>query len=203
MKKLAFVFAAMLSAGVSAQSFQTTTSTALLGDQQVVTLEKVNTLNLAGPALKVGDIMPSAILATSDLKPFDTSKTAGKARVYNVVVSVDTPVCVQQSVEMSEFVKKNAAKLKNVEFLAVSADTPFAQQRFIKENNLSGLVFLSDSKDHELGKKTGTHIKELGLMTRTIIVTDKNNKIVHIQRVPELTTIPSLEAAVEIALKQA
>jgi thiol peroxidase len=34
------------------------------------------------------------------------------------------------------------------------------------------------------------------------VVTDQNNKIILVQRVPELTTLPDLAAAVELAKKQ-
>ena len=58
---------------------------------------------------------------------------------------------------------------------------------------------LSDAKDHVFGFESGTQISELGLLARTTFVVDKNNKIVHIQRVPELTMVPDLNKAVEVA----
>ncbi len=44
-----------------------------------------------------------------------------------------------------------------------------------------------------------SQIKEPGLLARIIIVVDKNNKVTHIQRVPELTTAPDIEAAIKVA----
>ncbi|MCW0469099.1 hypothetical protein OH492_08745 [Vibrio chagasii] len=44
------------------------------------------------------------------------------------------------------------------------------------------------------GFESGTQINELGLLARgTFVAVDKDNKIVHIQRVPELTMIPDLD----------
>ncbi|WP_305815472.1 peroxiredoxin [Photobacterium leiognathi] len=198
MKKLTILTALFLSGNVFAQ-FATTDENANFGQKQVVTLEKTTTFNLSGEAWKVGDYMPSTQLVTSDLKAFDTSDEAQKVKIYSVLTSVDTPVCVQQAIDLSKFVEEHKAELKGIEFLAISADTPFAQQSFQKENNLKGITYLSDSSKHQFGMKTGSQIEELGLLTRSIIVTDKNNKVVYTQRAPELTTIPDLESAVKVA----
>lgn len=182
--------------------FNVTQENAGLGESQSLTLDKNTTFNLTGSAIKVGDYIPSLQLTTSGLENFETSSESGKARIYSILTSIDTPVCVQQASDLAKYIKDNTSELNDIEFYAISADTPFAQQRFIKENKInSDITFLSDSSNHEFGLKTGTQIKELGLLARSIIVTDKNNKVIFIQRVPELTTLPDLEHAVNIAKK--
>lgn len=202
MKKLALftaLFTALFLSGSVFAQFLTTEKNASFGKGQVVTLKKTTTFHLSGDALKVGDYMPSMKLVTSDLKPFDTSEEANSVKIYSVLTSVDTPVCDQQAIDLSKFVADHKSELKGIEFLVISADTPFAQQRFQNDYNLKGITYLSDSSKHQFGMKTGSQIEELGLLTRSIIVTDKNNKVVYIQRVPELTTIPDLKAAVKVA----
>ena len=204
MKKIILATALCFSAGTFAESketFSTTSETAPFGKEQIVTLNASNKFTLSGKAIKVGDYMPSANLMTSDLKPFDTSDKTNSVKIYSVLTSVDTPVCVQQGIDLSNYISKHQSKLKGIEFYAISADTPFAQQRYIKDNSLSSVTYLSDSSKHEFGMNTGSQIEELGLLTRSIIVVDKNNKIVYVQRVPELTTIPDLENAVDRAQK--
>ncbi|PKF50944.1 peroxiredoxin [Enterovibrio nigricans] len=198
MRNTIFLTTLLLSSNAVAE-FSTTEATAPFGEQQVVTLEETNTFNLSGSAIKVGDYMPSAHLMTSDLKPFDTSAEDDQVKIYSVLTSVDTPVCVQQAIDLSKHIASRKADLKGIAFYAISADTPFAQQRFIKQHEMNDIVYLSDSSKHQFGLKTGSHIEELGLLTRSIIVTDKNNKIVYTQRVPELTTIPDLERAISVA----
>lgn len=197
MKKLAILLSSLLSVSAFAQ-FETTRENASFGAGQVVTLEQSNKFDLTGNALKVGGFMPSVELMTSDLKSYDTSADSKNIKIYSILTSVDTPVCVQQAVDLSNYVRSHD-NLKGIEFYALSADTPFAQQRFIKEHNLDGVTYLSDSLEHKFGLKTGSLIKQLGLLTRSIIVTDKNNQIIYLQRVPELTTIPDLEAAINVA----
>ncbi|MPY25669.1 peroxiredoxin [Shewanella psychropiezotolerans] len=198
MKKITLLVSLFLSTSALAQ-FEITKESADLGQAQVVTLEKTNKFDLIGNAVKPGDLMPSVQLMTSDLKSYDTSAKNKTVKVYSILTSVDTPVCVQQAVDLSKYVKAHTNELKNIEFYAISADTPFAQQRFIKEHSLSDVTYLSDSAEHKFGLKTGSQIQQLGLLTRSIIVTDTDNIIIHIQRVPELTNIPDLEAAVKIA----
>ncbi|EGQ7990757.1 TPA: peroxiredoxin [Vibrio vulnificus] len=198
MRKL-LIIVALYSTNSLAQ-FETTQESAKFGTNQIVTLEKNTKFDLIGTTLEVGDLMPSAHLVTSNLKPYDTSGVSGSIKIYSVLTSIDTPVCVQQAIELSQYVKNNISNLENIEFYAISADTPFAQQRFINEHSLEGVTYLSDSVEHLFGLKTGTQIKQLGLLSRSIIVTDMNNEIIYTQRVPELTTIPNLNEAVKTAM---
>ncbi|NOH35499.1 peroxiredoxin [Vibrio chagasii] len=198
MIKLFLVASLVISTSAFAQ-FTTTDSNAGFGKNHRVTLEKANKFNLSGEGIKVGDYMPSIQLVTSELKPFDTNSETKSVKIYSVLTSIDTPVCVQQATELDEYFSENQAVLAGIEFFAISADTPFAQQRFIKEHDLQGITYLSDSSKHQFGLKTGSQIDELGLLTRSIIVVDKSNKVVYAQRVPELTTIPNLKEAVRAA----
>lgn len=198
MNKLLLAASLVISTNAFAQ-FSTTDSNAEFGKNQIVTLEKTNKFSLSGEGIKVGDYMPSIQLVTSELKPFDTSSNNKSVKIYSVLTSVDTPVCVQQAIDLDKYFSENQADLNGIELFAISADTPFAQQRFLKDHDLQGITYLSDSSKHQFGLKTGSQIEQLGLLTRSIIVVDKSNKVVFTQRVPELTTIPDLKEAVRAA----
>ncbi|WP_171381609.1 redoxin family protein [Vibrio europaeus] len=197
--KRALVLLAMIMSGAAYAGYDVTQQSAELGEDQNVTLEHSTTFTLGGHAVKVGDLIPAMTLANSALKPVET-QGSGKVRIYNLLVSVDTPVCVEQAVVFNTLAEKHAEYAEQLEFINVSADTPFAQARFISEQKLSQKVaFLSDSYKHEFGQQTGAHIEELGLLSRAIIVVGKDDRILHIQRVPELTQLPDLNTAVAIA----
>ena len=51
----------------------------------------------------------------------------------------------------------------------------------------------------DFGKKFGTLIKELKLLTRAVFVLDKNNVVKYVQYVPEITNEPDYEAAIKAA----
>ncbi|MFA0252129.1 redoxin family protein [Vibrio sp. 10N.261.45.A4] len=200
MRKLLIVAATLYSINAFAK-FETTEDNAGFGETQVVTLDNTTKFDLIGTPLEVGDLLPSAKMLTSDLESYDTSAQSKSIKIYSILTSVDTPVCVQQAIELSQYIESNHHKLQDIEFYAVSADTPFTQQRFIREHSLDGATYLSDSSEHKFGLNTGTQIKQLGLLSRSIIVVGMNNQVIYTQRVPELTTIPSLERAVKVALE--
>ncbi|MEZ8014006.1 MULTISPECIES: redoxin family protein [Vibrio] len=200
MRKLLIVAATLYSINAFAK-FETTEDDAGFGETQVVTLDNTTKFDLIGTPLEVGDLLPSAKMLTSDLESYDTSAQSKSIKIYSILTSVDTPVCVQQAIELSQYIESNHHKLQDIEFYAVSADTPFTQQRFIREHSLDGATYLSDSSEHKFGLNTGTQIKQLGLLSRSIIVVGMNNQVIYTQRVPELTTIPSLERAVKVALE--
>ncbi|MDH5928105.1 redoxin family protein [Vibrio lentus] len=205
MKKTLITLAALLltttmATTVNAADYLTTSDTAQTGKDNTLTLYYETTFNLVGNSLSVGDYLPSVTLMTNQNQPYDTTAKTDKVRIFSVLASVDTPVCNQQAQDLSNFVEANPELTKNIEFIGLSADTTFALDRFKKEKGLTDkLTLLSDAKDHAFGFESGTQINELGLLARSTFVVDKNNKIVHIQRVPELTMIPDLNKAVEVA----
>ncbi|OEF95106.1 redoxin family protein, partial [Vibrio splendidus] len=172
------------------------------GEKNTITLNHETTFNLVGNSLAVGDYLPSVTLMTNKNQPYDTTAKTDKVRIFSVLASIDTPVCNQQAQDLSNFVKANPELTGNIEFIGLSADTTFALDRFKNEKGITdNLTLLSDAKDHVFGFESGTQINELGLLARSTFVVDKDNKIVHIQRVPELTMIPDLNKAVEVAKK--
>lgn len=165
------------------------------GDGQTVTF-KGDALALEGMAIKVGDMLPSAVVTDNDLKPVNLADAKGKVRIISIVPSIDTPVCEEQTHELSE---KNGGLDKQVELITVSMDLPFAQKRFIKEAKIHNVTFLSDYKGGEFGKNTGLLIQPLHLLARTVLVVDKDNVIRYMQVVPEITNLPDMQAAMTAA----
>ncbi|MFZ5876777.1 MAG: thiol peroxidase [Nitrospirota bacterium] len=176
-----------------AMSVATTSGTP--GDGQTVTF-KGDALALEGMAIKVGDVLPSAVLTSNDLQPVNLAESKGKVRIISLVPSIDTPVCEEQTHELSE---KNDGLDKQVELITVSMDLPFAQKRFAKEAKINNVTFLSDYKAGEFGKNTGLLIQPLHLLARTVLVVDKDNVIRYMQVVPEITNLPDMQAAMKAA----
>jgi thiol peroxidase len=165
------------------------------GDGQTVTF-KGDALALEGTAIKVGDTLPAAVLTNNDLKPVDLTDAKGKVRIISLVPSIDTPVCEEQTHELSE---KNGGLDKQVELITVSMDLPFAQKRFAKEAKINNVTFLSDYKAAEFAKSTGLLIQPLHLLARTVLVVDRDNVIRYMQVVPEITNLPDMQAAMTAA----
>lgn len=162
---------------------------------------KGNPLALIGPQLKAGDKAPDFACVTSALEVIGIGKTPGKARLFSVVPSLDTPVCSEQT---KRFEQSLASLKDKVACYTISLDLPFAQKRFCASENVSNMQTLSDTHDHSFGQNYGVLIEglPLPLLSRAVFVVDKSGKITYVEYVPEVTQHPNYDNAVA-ALKSA
>jgi thiol peroxidase len=163
---------------------------------RTVTL-KGSPLNLAGPELKAGDKAPDATLKKDLVTSIRLGETAGRARIFSVVPSLDTAVCAQQTKRFHE----EAAKLPNVTFYTVSCDLPMAQKRFCGAEGIDPekIVTLSDHKDVAFGQAYGTLIPELRILCRAVFVVDAGGTIRYAEYVPEIASHPNYDAVLACA----
>ena len=155
---------------------------------------KGGALTLVGPELKVGQAAPDFTCIDAGLKPVKLSDFKGKTVIISAVPSLDTPVCEIQTKKFNE-----AAASLNAKILTVSMDLPFAQKRFCEAQNVKNVLTVSDYKDRNFAQNYGLLIKELGLLTRAVIVVDKNGSITHMDLVKEVTQEPDYDAALSKA----
>ncbi|WP_373599459.1 thiol peroxidase [Paraclostridium bifermentans] len=149
-------------------------------------------LTLEGNQVKVGDIAPDFTVVGNDLSPIKFSETKGK-RILVAVPSLDTPVC---DMEVRKF-NTEASKLDDVKVYTISMDLPFAQARWCGNAGIENVVTASDYKDREFSKSYGLYIKELGLVSRAVIVVDEDNKVKYVEYLEEITNEPNYEKALE------
>ena len=71
---------------------------------------KGNPVTLVGPKLKPGDKAPDFKCVGAGLAFLSLANTAGKARLFNVVPSLDTPVCNRQTKRFAEELKAWATR---------------------------------------------------------------------------------------------
>lgn len=171
------------------------TGSAEPGEGHTVTF-KGAPLALAGPGIKVGDTLRDVKLAKGDLSLINIAETKGKIRILNIVPSLDTPVCEQQTHHLSE---RNGGLDKMVELITISVDTPFAQARFAREAKIANVTFLSDYRGGEFGKTHGLLVEGPHFLARAVMVVDKDNVIRYLQVTPELAQMPDMDAAFRAA----
>ncbi|HMS82808.1 MAG TPA: thiol peroxidase [Nitrospira sp.] len=171
--------------------------TAVAGEGNKI-MFKGSPLTLSGNGVRMGDALRDVKVAQNDLSLVNIAETkgVGKVRIISVVPSLDTPVCEQQTHILSE---RNKGLDKMVELITVSVDTPFAQKRFAGEAKIANVTFLSDYRGGEFGKTHGLFLEGPHILTRAVLVVDKMNIIRFIQISPELTQLPDLEEAFQIA----
>jgi len=154
----------------------------------MVTLGK-KSVNLYDGHFKIGDQFSSLIKETlgEDL--------LGKVAVINVVPSIDTPVCEEQSHILGE----TKTLSKEIARLTVSRDLPMAQERFAKEAKLTNVTYLSDYKFAEFGKKTGLLMQGNELLARAVLVVDRQGYLRYFQVVPDVSHLPDMKKAFDVA----
>lgn len=150
-------------------------------------------MTLVGKAIKVGQIAPDFKVIATDLSEVTLKNYEGKVKVLSIVPSLDTGVCDAQT----RWFNQNVTNLSSdVVVLTISMDLPFAQKRYCGANGIENVVTLSDYRYADFGQNYGCLIEELRLLTRTIVILDKDNTVKYVQYVPEVTTPPDYDKAV-------
>ena len=134
-------------------------------------------ITIVGKKLKVGDKItqvPLVVNAKLEEKNIFDDKNI---KVLYTAPSLDTKVCSLQTKILNDEAKKNPS----IKFYSITEDTPFAQARFCTENDINGIKAVSDFKYHQFGLQNGLFIKEKGLLTRALIILDKDNTVKYIE----------------------
>ena len=151
-----------------------------------------NPIALLGKEVKVGDKAPAFTLLDNGLCEKTLADYAGKVKVISVVPSLDTGVCDAQT----RWFNQNVSKLgDNVVVLTVSVDLPFAQKRWCGAAGIDQVETLSDHRDLSFGKNYGFVLEGLRLLSRGIVVIDKDDVVRYVEYVPEVTSAVNFDAA--------
>jgi thiol peroxidase len=142
----------------------------------------------------VGDEAPDFTLTGKDLSETTLKDFAGKQIVLNIFPSIDTEVC---ATSVRRF-NAEASKLDNSVVLCVSADLPFAHQRFCAAEGLDDVISLSSFRSEAFGKDYGVSITSgplTGLLARAIVIINESGEVIFTEQVPEIVQEPNYEAA--------
>lgn len=159
---------------------------------------KGNPVDLAGPALGVGDAAPDFTLQDNGLGDVTLASSAGKTRIICTVPSLDTPVCSEEAKKFNDA----AGSIDNVEVLVVSMDLPFAQKRWCGAESAETIQALSGHRCAGFGESYGVLISGGPLdrcLARAIFVVDGEGKLTHVEYVGEITEHPNYDAALAAA----
>ena len=151
-----------------------------------------STVNLKGGPVEIGGNFPQKSQTAPDFKLADKTRAdvtlanyVGKRKVLNIFPSIDTPTCATSVRTFNQ----QAAKLNNTVVLCISADLPFAQNRFCAAEGIENVETLSTFRNTAaFAESYGVAIKTsslAGLTTRAVIVLDENNKVLHSELVAE------------------
>ena len=137
--------------------------------QMAQTTFKGEIVQLCGDLPRVGSFAPEFTLVKNDLTDVSLKDFSGKTVVLNIFPSIDLPVCAAS-------VKKLDAEIQKTEgavVLCISADLPFAHDRYCVAEELDHVIAASTFRNLEFGDAYGMRITDgplAGLLARVLMV---------------------------------
>lgn len=163
---------------------------------------KGSSIHTIGNLPPLGSQAPDFTVTKTDLSEIRLKNYRGKKIVLNIFPSLDTQTCASAMLKFNEIAKT----LDNVLILCVSADLPFAQNRFCNEEHLQNVQPVSVFRHPAFGKDYGVTIIDgplAGLLSRAIIILDEHGRVIYTQQVAELTEEPNYDAITQALNKEA
>jgi thiol peroxidase len=157
---------------------------------------KGNPINSIGNLPPHDSQAPAFSATKTDLTEISLKDFHGKKVILNIFPSLDTATCAMSVRKFNEA----ANQLKNTVVLCISADLPFAQQRFCGAENLKNVIPLSIFRHTEFGKDYGMTIIDgplKGLMSRAVIILDDHGKVIYTEQVTEIVNEPDYQSALK------
>lgn len=152
---------------------------------------KGNPAHTSGELPGVGQVAPGVSLVSRTLEEVTLDAYQGKKKVLNIVPSLDTGVCATSTRKFNQLVGSRSDAV----VLVISKDLPFAQKRFCEAEGITNVVSLSAFRSN-FDKDWGVQLLDTplkGLLARSVVVLDENNKVIYSQLVPEITTEPDYD----------
>ena len=154
-------------------------------------------VTLYGTFPQVGQIAPAFTLVDKDLKDVSLKNFAGKRKILDIAVCLDTSVCAASARKFNEA----ASKLENTVVLVISADLPKTMARFCAAEGLDNVITLSLMRGRDFMRNYGVKIADsvlAGLTARAVIVLDENDRVLHAELVSEISHEPNYDAALSV-----
>ena len=149
-----------------------------------------------GNVIQEGSPLPDFSLMDKDLNPHSLEDYKGKKIILSTNPSLDTSVCLTMAKKMNDL----AQMYSDIRVIYVSSDLPFAMKRVCQNEHITNVKTLSLMGASDYAKDLGLLISSgplTGLVARSLIVTDENHKIVHVELVKEITQEPDVEKALK------
>ena len=159
-----------------------------------------NPVQTVGSLPAIGKPAPPFKLVKTDLSGVGLQDFSGKNVILNIFISLDTSVC---AASVRRF-NKEAGESPDTVVLCISADLPFAHNRFCEAEGLNEVIPLSVFRSPEFGRDYGVTFGTgplVGLLSRAIVIIDKSGKVFYTEQVPEIGQEPDYDAAL-LALSQ-
>lgn len=158
-------------------------------------------INTSGNLPAVGSQAPEFTLIKTDLTDFTLNDCKGKKTILSIFPSLDTPTCALAMVRFNRI----AELVDNLLVVCISADLPFAQQRFCAAKQMKTVIPVSSFRHPEFGDDYGVTMIDgpyKGLFSRAVILLDEKGKVLYTEQVPELCDEPNYDGVLAALRKK-
>ena len=155
-----------------------------------------NPVQVLGDFPKKGETAPDFSLVEKALANVTLASFAGKRKLLNIFPSIDTSTCATSVRKFNQ----DASRAKNTVVLCISADLPFAQNRFCAAEGIANVLTLSTMRGREFLLNYGVELSSgplAGVAARAVVVLDENNVVLYSELVSEIKNEPNYEAALK------
>ena len=153
-----------------------------------------NPVSVGGALPQTGQNAPAFSLVGKDLADVTLASLGAQRKVLNIFPSIDTPTCATSVRKFNQ----SASALNNTVVLCISADLPFAQNRFCGAEGLNNVLTLSTLRGRTFLEDYGVALQSgplAGLAARAVLVLDGDNRVIYSELVSEIKHEPNYEAA--------
>lgn len=157
---------------------------------------KGNPVKTIGRLPASGALAKDFSLVGKDLSNISLSQFKGKYVVLNIFPSLDTATC---AASVRRF-NKAASEKNNAAVLCISADLPFAAERFCTTEGLENVYTASVFRDRNFSRDYGVLFEDgplAGLLSRAVVIVDPEGKVAYTEQVPEIANEPDYESALK------
>lgn len=154
-------------------------------------------VNTNADFITAGSTIPEVKVVTGTLEEIQANDVAPGTVILNIFPSIDTGVCAKSVETFSE-----RAKSDDLTVINLSVDTPFAQERFANEHEISGVHFGSFIRNRAGLEAMGNLMVDgplAGFAARSVVVVDADGKVLHAELVGETAHEPNYDAAIAAA----
>ena len=149
-------------------------------------------ITVSGEQLKVGDKAPNFVGTLPTLKSWSLDSISG-IKVISAIPSLDTGICQLQTKRFN----KEMLQIEGVTLITVSLDLPFAQDRWCGAEGLENLIVISDYQTRDFATKYSLLIDQLKLLSRAVLVLDKDNIVRCVDYSKEIGEEPNYQTVLD------
>lgn len=151
--------------------------------------------------------MQKKVLYTRNLEPLQVGTKLPNITIYDHLdneIDLSTINCNKMYISIPSFsnavIMKEMVKLdthlqpfQDLEIFLISNETSFVQKKFGASRQMKKLQFLSDFKNRNFARYTGTYIYEIGELVKAVFLVNSYNEVVYVSYYDDLYSNINIE----------